>query len=158
MMNPRYAQVAKLGGVGLAMMTLVITAAAVRARTDDGPKETVHTLKVIVHVNFADASRQGSGLKNVANILKAAEAVKTVVDVEVVCHGDGIVLLEKAKTPHRDDVVLLQNQGVRFAACQNTMRQRSIHPDDLLAAVTTVPSGAFEVVRRQHEGFSYFKP
>ena len=36
--------------------------------------------------------------------------------------------------------------------------RRSIRPEGLLPLVTTVPSGAFEIVRRRQDGFSYFKP
>ena len=72
--------------------------------------------------------------------------------------ADGIRLVEKARTELADDVAALINQGVRFVACQNTMRQRSIRPEDLLPGVGTVPSGAYEIVRRQQEGYSYFKP
>ena len=156
-MNRRFGLFGKLGGVALAMIALVASAAAMGKR-EVSREVAGNPLKVLVHVNFADAGRQGNGLKNVDNMLKAAEAVRTVLEVEFVCHGDGIVLLEKCKTVYAGPVESLQKKGVRFAACQNTMRQRSIRPEDLLAAVTTVPSGAFEVVRRQQDGFSYFKP
>lgn len=156
-MNHRYDCVERLGGWGLVVVLLVGFAAATPAR-GDGPTETGRPLKVLVHVNFADATRQEHGLKNVENILKAAGAVGTAVEVEVVCHGDGIVLLEKSKTGQAGPVESLQKKGVRFAACQNTMRQRSLRVEDLLPAVATVPSGAFEVVRRQQDGYSYFKP
>lgn len=38
------------------------------------------------------------------------------------------------------------------------MRQKSIRKDDLLSDVDTVPSGALEVIRKQRDGFAYFKP
>ena len=157
MKNPRFGHSKKTGGLTLAVLVLVSTGAGLRAG-EDGRDEAAKTLKVVVHVNFADPGRQGHGLKNVENILKAAEAAGTAVEVEVVCHSDGIALLEKARTGHAGAVGSLQKKGVRFAACENTMRQRSIRPDDLLPSVTTVPSGAYEVVRRQQVGFSYFKP
>jgi intracellular sulfur oxidation DsrE/DsrF family protein len=115
-------------------------------------------LRVVVHVNFADPARQAGGLKNVENILKTAAARQTRVEVEVVCHADGIVLLERAKTSAAGPVGALIEKGVKFAACENTMRQRSIKPEDLLPGVSTVPSGAFEVVSKQHDGYAYFKP
>lgn len=152
-MNHRFG----LGGWPVLGVLLVGFAAGVPAR-GDGPKEAGRPLKVLVHVNFADVSRQGHGLKNVENILKAAGEAGSAVEVEVVCHGDGIVLVEKSKTGHAGPVEALLKKGVRFAACQNTMRQRSIRPEDLLPSVTTVPSGAFEVARRQQDGYSYFKP
>lgn len=112
-------------------------------------------LKVVVHVNVPESGLQGAGLKNVANILK--EAPDTM--VEVVCHGAGIGLMEKARTDHAEVVEGLIKKGVKFVACENTMRQKSIKKDDLLRGVSTVPSGAVEVVRKQHkDGYAYFKP
>lgn len=145
--------VSRFGAVAVA----VPLAMALIGRGDAGAREE-KALKVVVHVNFADAARQGDGLKNVANILKAAAAAGETTEIEVVCHSAGIVLLEKAKTTHAAQVETLQKQGVRFAACENTMRQRSIKVEDLIPGVTTVPSGAFEVVLKQRAGYSYFKP
>ena len=47
---------------------------------------------------------------------------------------------------------------VRFEACENTLRDKAIPKDRVLPGVTTTPSGAVEVVRKQQEGFGYFKP
>jgi len=112
-------------------------------------------LKVVVHVNFAESGVQGAGLKNVTNILKEAPDTQ----VEVVCHGAGIGLVEKARTDHAEAVEALLKKGVKFVACANTMRQKSIREEDLLPGVGTVPSGAVEVIRKQQkDGFAYFKP
>ena len=115
-------------------------------------------LRVVVHVNFAQTTHEKQGLSNVENILKAAGDDGLKAEVEVVCHADGIRLVEKARTELADEVAALTGQGVRFVACQNTMRQRSIRPEDLLPGVVTVPSGAYEVVLKQQQGYSYFKP
>lgn len=113
-----------------------------------------HVLKAVVHINFADSERQKHGLKNVANLLKEENKAT----IEVVCHGGGIGLLVKDETDHADEVARLIKEGVRFAACENTLRDKSIPKENLLPDVTTVPSGAVEVIRRQQEGFGYFKP
>ena len=156
-MDRRLGRLKNFGRWALVLLMLAGAAATLRARGSEshGPEKP---LKVVVHINFGDTGRQGHGLKNVENILKAADAAGTPCEVEVVCHSDGIVLLEKARTTHAEPVEFLQKKGVRFAACENTMRQRSIRPEDLLPTVSTVPSGAFEVVRRQQNGYSYFKP
>lgn len=112
-------------------------------------------LKAVIHVNFADSDRQKHGLKNVSNILKQ---VKGEAEIVVVCHGAGIDLLVKEKSQHADEVARLVKEGVRFAACENTMRDKSISKENLLMGVTTVPSGAVEVIRKQQEGYGYFKP
>ncbi len=138
--------------VGLAAMLAVLPTRGVGRAQGDRP------LKVVVHVDFAQTTHQKQGLGNVENILKAAGDRGLHAEVEVVCHGDGIRLVEKAKTELAGEVAALANQGVRFVACENTMRQRMIEPGDLLPGVGTVPSGAFEVVRKQQDGFAYFKP
>lgn len=112
-------------------------------------------LKVVVHINFSESDRQGHGLKNVANVLKEAPDSQ----VEVVCHGAGIGVVEKARTEHAEAIMSLIQKGVRFVACENTMRQKSIRKEDLLPGVGTVPSGAVEVIRKQQkDGYAYFKP
>jgi len=112
-------------------------------------------LKVVVHINFPESGRQGHGLKNVTNVLKEAPDAQ----VEVVCHGAGIGLVEKTRTEHAEIVQGLIKKGVKFVACENTMRQKTIRKEDLLPGVGTVPSGAVEVIRKQQQdGFAYFKP
>ena len=112
-------------------------------------------LKTVVHVNFADSERQEHGLKNIENILREEGSTT---EIEVVCHGAGISLLVKEKSSHADQVAALIKQGVCFAACENTMKQKQIASDKLLSGVTTVPSGAVEIIRKQSEGYGYFKP
>ncbi len=111
-------------------------------------------LKALVHINFADGERQKHGLKNIANILKEAKEA----EIEVVCHGGGIGLLVKDKSEDMDEVARLIKEGVRFVACENTLRDKSISKESLLPGVTTVPSGAVEVIRKQADGYGYFKP
>ena len=112
-------------------------------------------LKAVVHVNFGDAERQKHGLKNVTNMLKA-EGGKA--EVVVVCHGPGIALVVKDKSPDAGEVERLIKEGVTFEACENTLKDKGIPKESLIPGVTTVPSGAAEVVRRQQDRFGYFKP
>ena len=116
--------------------------------------QALTSLKVVVHVNFNDPQRQIHGLKNIRNILK--EDPRTV--VEVVCHGNGLSLLIRDGNPATTEVAALMKDGVLFLACENTMREKKVTPDGLIAGVKTVPSGALEVVRKQQEGYSYFVP
>ena len=111
-------------------------------------------IKAVFHVNFDDAERQQHALKNASNVLQDA-GPGTV--IEVVCHGAGIKLVTR-ESPAANQVAELSKQGVRFLACENTMREKKIAHDALLPGVSTVPSGASEVLRRQMDGYSYFKP
>lgn len=144
--------------VGAALLVLAAIAAALPSRGVGSAQPEERPLRVIVHVNFAQTTHQRQGLNNVDNMLKAAADEGLKPEIEVVCHADGIRLVEKDRTELANDVAALIGKGVRFVACQNTMRQRSIRPEDLLPGIGTVPSGAYEVVRRQQDGYSYFKP
>jgi intracellular sulfur oxidation DsrE/DsrF family protein len=145
---------------GLAVLVvLTLGALTFRAGVEAQDKKTfvegAKMFKALIHVNFSDAERQKHGLKNVANMLKE---VGNKFEIEVVCHGAGIGLLVKEQSRHAAEVERLHKQGVRFAACENTMREKSIAKESLLPGVVTVPSGAVEVVRKQQEGYGYFKP
>lgn len=136
---------------------LLLGTCSVRAADrDDPPVSSTGPLKIVVHVNFPDYGRHLQGLRNVENILREVGDRGAV--VEVVCHGGGIGLVEKARSDCMEQVASLSKRGVRFVACRNTMRQKSILPQDLIPGVEIVPSGALEVVRKQQDGFAYFKP
>lgn len=111
-------------------------------------------LKAVIHVNFGDAERQKHGLNNIENLLKEASDAQ----IEVVCHGEGITLVERKQAKHTDLVQALLKKGVRFVACENTMQKKSLEKDDLVIGTATVPSGAVEVIRKQSEGYGYFRP
>jgi intracellular sulfur oxidation DsrE/DsrF family protein len=139
---------------------LVALGFAVSLGFSDEPQESKSKgektmLKAVIHVNFSDSDRQKHGLKNVSNILKEVQGEAEIV---VACHGEGIGLLVTEKSQHADEVERLIKEKVRFVACENTMRDRSITKDNLLPGVTTIPSGAVEVIRKQQEGYGYFKP
>ncbi len=135
-----------------ATLTLAAVAGAQSINQDKGPNTAM--LKAVIHVNFADSERQEHALGNIENILKEVPAAK----VEVVCHGSGIglVLIKGAK--HSEKMAALIQQGVHFVACENTMKKKAIKKEELVTGVTTVPSGAVEILRKQQEGCGYFKP
>jgi len=144
--------------ISLALVAVGLTGwLALRAESEDHAnayEEGKTMLKAVVHINFADSERQKHGLKNVANILKEEKEA----EIEVVCHGGGIVLLVNDKTDHAEEVARLVKEGVRFAACENTLRDKAIPKENLLPGVTSVSSGAVEVIRKQQDGYGYFRP
>jgi len=111
-------------------------------------------LKAVIHVNFADPERQEDALGNIENILKAVPTAQ----IEVVCHGKGINLVVTKQSKHAEKLAAIIKQGVHFVACENTMKKKAIEKDALVTGVTTVPSGAVEVLRKQQEGSGYFRP
>lgn len=93
-------------------------------------------------------------LNNVENLRKA---LGEDTEVEVVTHGKGLNLLKDSNTAFRDRLQALTKRGVRFAACQNTMRRENVKKEDLFPGAVTVDSGVAEVVRKQEAGWAYVK-
>ncbi len=93
-------------------------------------------------------------LRQVSNLL--ADLQPAGVEIEVVAHGAGLDLL---LTPGRvaDLVRELQEGGVVFVACDNTLRSRGLTLLDLVEGVRAAPSGVGHLVRRQQAGWSYLR-
>jgi intracellular sulfur oxidation DsrE/DsrF family protein len=109
---------------------------------------------IVVQLNTADTASWSSIIGNIKNVQKAWP---TNLNIEVVVHGKAIDFLVKDKTFFANDIQLLASQGIKFNACQNTMRKHNITADMLLNVAGTVPSGVVEVVTKQEEGWSYLK-
>jgi len=139
----------------LALLTATLASAVVAsAGTTNQDKGATAMLKGVVHVNFADPERHEDALGNIENILKAVPTAQ----IEVVCHGKGINLVVTKQSKHAEKVESLMKQGVHFVACENTMKKKAIEKDALVTGVTSVPSGAVEVLLKQQEGYGYFRP
>lgn len=67
------------------------------------------------------------------------------------------MLVVAADNPLAEQLKTLSTGGVRFRACENTMRRMKVAPAALLPFVTTVDSGVAQLVRRQIEGWAYIK-
>ncbi|HYA16566.1 MAG TPA: DsrE family protein [Bryobacteraceae bacterium] len=84
-------------------------------------------------------------------------AFKDDVQIEMVCLGEGLAVLQKTDTELQAQLMKHAEAGVVFAACQNSMRLRKVTTQDLLPFAMEVPSGLAEVVLKQEEGYSYLK-
>ncbi|MBX7241100.1 MAG: DsrE family protein [Bacteroidia bacterium] len=77
--------------------------------------------------------------------------------IEVVAYNHGIEYLMTSKSKHIEAIRELKSKGVRFVACENTMKQRKITKEDLIPEAETVPAGIAEIVEKQEKGWSYIK-
>lgn len=117
--------------------------------------------KVVYHINYDAAKRQGGALRNIQNHINAVGAEN--VSVSVVMHSGGVSLLQRA----REDVSVqskvdnLKLQGVKFNVCKNTLTAKSIdYSTDLydVAESDIVPSGVAEISHLQGQGYTYLRP
>ena len=79
------------------------------------------------------------------------------VEIEVVFFGPGLNMLRKTNTNREDTLKRFAEQGVKLAACRNSMRDRNLTTEDLFPFATTVDAGVAELVRKQEAGWAYVK-
>lgn len=108
---------------------------------------------VVFHINEDSLEKQRGALSNLANL--RADMPDVAVEVVALGKGIGFVL---AEGPLAEEVAGLVPAGVRVAACRNTLKAMDIDDIGLIPGVTIVPAGVAEIVRRQQEGYSYYKP
>ena len=109
--------------------------------------------KIVIQLTSNDTLVHKAMVRQIANILEAAPNSK----VEVVCHSNGISFLMAAQTRQAVKIAELSTKGVEFKACQNTMRERKIKPEELVTQSGFVPSGVMEVVKKQEKDWAYLR-
>lgn len=107
--------------------------------------------KAVYHVDDPDAAALALG--NIANHL----AVSPQARITLVANGKGIRMLVAGD--YSTSIANLQAKGVRFVACNNSMRGFHINASELVPGAVIVPSGAAELSRLQgQEHYAYIKP
>ncbi len=111
--------------------------------------------KVIFHIDELD--KWNLLLANVSNLLEAISDNK--VNIEVLANSKAVEYYRKNnKDTKIDEMELLNNKGVKFLACNNSLRGFSLKPDELINFIDIVPVGVLELVNKQMEGYAYLKP
>lgn len=136
----------------LALTSLSATGAA-RAESTEAQE------KVVYHVTDSNIAR--GALNNARNHLDATQGKTRIV---FVTHSGGIDFLTQGATdkdgnPYDVAIEKLQERGVEFRVCNNTLNARKIDPKSLTDGARVVPSGIAEVAHLQsREGYAYIKP
>lgn len=79
------------------------------------------------------------------------------VNIEVVCHGPGIELLMSSKSKFSQQINQLQQKGIDFVACENTMLEKKINKTEILPNMIFVRMGIGEIILKQEQGWHYIK-
>lgn len=137
----------------LLLAFVLASTAAVFAQNGPPAVVTNKKLKVVFQLTTSDTLAQKALVKQCFNFLTAAPKAR----IEVVCHNNGITFLQAATTRQGDKIRELAGRGVDFVACENTMRERKIRREELLATCRTVPAGVVELVMKQDKGWAYIK-
>ncbi len=111
--------------------------------------------KVVIQVSDNDPSKWNLALNNANNVQTDVGAANA--DIEIVAYGPGINML-KIESSVGERIREAMAAGVRVAACENTMHAAKLSKEDMLPALTYVPTGVVELIERQQQGYAYIKP
>jgi uncharacterized protein len=140
------------------LAALFLVAAPARAETElatpkpdwDNPR------KIALQLTESDAKRVNAIFHNAINLQKfyGQDNVK----VAIVAYGPGVRALLKGSAPAPDRVQALQDYGVEFVACGNTLTTIGKAEADLLPGVPMVTAGLADLVERQLKGWVILVP
>jgi len=137
------------------LFILAFTSFQASAAPDDKPFAEKH---VVLQISDPDPFKQTLVLNVANNLIKHYGVDK--VDVEIVAFGPGLRLLfeENANTGRIEG---LSGNGVRFAACANTIKgmgKKLGHPPALNNHAKTVPGGVVRIMDLVDQGYTLIKP
>lgn len=140
-----------LGG----MLILGGTAPPVMAQaTTHSASATTTKHRVVFQVSDGEARKWELTLNNVRNLQKEAGNDKAT--IEIVTYGPGIGMLKRDSNVAQKIQEVLAS-GIKVVACENTMNAMHLTKEDMLPNIGYVPSGVFEVMKKQEEGYAYIR-
>ncbi len=135
-----------------ALTTLVPDAAhAANAKAAGATANPGH--RVVIQLNENDSHKWNTIFANINNVQEELGQV----DVAVVVIGPALgMLMADALTANRVQDAMAT--GVRFVACQNTMKAQKLSKEDMIEGISYARAGYVEIMRLQEQGWSYLRP
>lgn len=129
--------------------------------SDQPGKKSGKKIQVVFEINDPAGENNAKWTGVLNNINNSLDDIgEENMEVEAVVHGPAIDLLHREKSPPelQKRIKELQERGVVFAACNNTMQKYGYTMEDMVDGAVKVPSGVGEVIRKQDEGWIYMHP
>lgn len=114
---------------------------------------TTEPLKIVFQLSAGDTNAHKALMKQLGNITSVEPAAQ----IEVVCHGPGLDMLRKDKSVVAEKIEAFTRKGIVFNACEFSMKERNVTPEQILPSAKFVKAGIIYIVRKQQEGWSYIK-
>jgi len=118
--------------------------------------------KVLIHLANDDPARLSQAMDDIEGLMRHYRDNRVSAHVEVVINGRGLELVRVDTSAHAARIarLLKEYDNLTFAACQNTIdrlkREQGITAR-LLPGVVVTDSGMAEIMRRQHQGWTYLQ-
>lgn len=140
----------------LALIAVLVFLSSVHAAESDKP---FAEHKIVLQISDDDPAKQTLVLNVANNLIKYYGSDK--VDIEIVAFGPGLRLLfaENVNAGRIDNLV--DNSGVRFAACQNTVAAMTSalgHAPALNSRSNHVDAGIVRIVELTGQGYTLVRP
>ncbi len=114
--------------------------------------------KVVLQISDPNPFKQTLVLNVANNLIKYYGPDR--VDIEIVAFGPGLRLLF-ADNVNRGRIQGLSTNGVRFAACNNTMNamtKKLGHKPELVPQAKVIPAGVVRIIELMDQGYKLVKP
>jgi intracellular sulfur oxidation DsrE/DsrF family protein len=137
--------------VKMLALAAVMAVAAVAAEAQD-------KLKVVYHVS--ELEKVAFALGNINNHINGVGGPENV-EIVLVAHGPALKAFHEMSADPRisDRVTALQDSGVQFEACGNTMNAQGVGLDDLLDNFfRRDEGGVVRIAELQSQGYLYIRP
>ena len=117
-------------------------------------------LKAVMQINNQNVEVVIRGLKNALEISEEAQTAGTKLDLRLVVFGPAIDLFETSTSPELRSFfqTVSKRNDVHFFACDHTLKRIHKAAKHLLPGFTVIPSGPYEVLKLQRDGYLYIKP
>jgi len=111
--------------------------------------------KVVFQISDSDVGKWNVVLANAKNVQQEIGAEK--VQIAIVAFGPGIGML-KADSSASNRVTEVASSGIEIVACERAMAGQKLTKADMNTAVSYVPLGVVELMKRQSAGWAYIHP
>ncbi len=115
--------------------------------------------RIVLQISDRDPFKQTLVLNVANNLLRYYGPDK--VDIEIVAFGPGLRLLFADNSNRGRIESLVENGGVRFSACSNTIRnmgKKLGHPPELNPNAVRVKAGVVRIIELMNQGYKLIKP
>ncbi|MFD1586477.1 DsrE family protein [Halorientalis brevis] len=135
------------------------TASATREQRGTQPQDARPSppAKTVLHLSSGETAAYKGALMNAQNLL--ADETVPVTELVFLSNGPGVKLYTPPgrENDFADRINSLQERGVSFRVCQNSMAMLDLTEDQLIDGVEPVPSAVGEFARLQEVGYGYIK-
>lgn len=138
------------------VVALCLSVLAISAQAAD--KQTTRSAavrdKLVFQVSDENTGKWSMALSNARNVQEELGADKVI--IEIVVYGPGLGMLT-FDSPVGSEVAEAISAGIKFVACENTMKGKHLTKDDMLPSLSYARAAVVELMRKQQQGYAYIK-